>query len=235
MVNRKERMAEAVRVQKARRRKQIILGAAFLIILAVGWLYPLIGFFIPACMLLGLGLAAFKGRKWCDWLCPRGSFEDALLAPLSPKRPIPQILRATPMRLGVMAVLMGILTFQIIRLWPDPWAIGGSFVLLLSITTGVGVVLGVIFHQRTWCYLCPIGTMSKWVGGKRLPLLLAPDRCTQCQLCARKCPMQLAPAALQQEAPRAPRGDCLKCSLCVTSCPTAALTFQDRRPHKEAA
>ena len=235
MVNRQEIKANAARAQKTRRLKQVFLGVAFLVILAAGWLYPLIGFFIPVCMLLGIGLAAFQGRKWCDWLCPRGSFEDALLAPLSPKHRIPQALRSTPMRLGVMAFLMGMLTFQIIRLWPDPWAIGGFFVLLLSITTGVGVVLGVIFHPRTWCYLCPIGTMSSWVGRNRRPLLLARERCTQCQLCARKCPMQLAPAALKQEVPMAHRGDCLKCSLCVASCPTAALAFQEGSMDKSAA
>ena len=235
MINRKERMAAAVRVQKARRLKQLLLGTGFLVILAAGWLYPLIGFFIPACMLLGIGLAAFQGRKWCDWLCPRGSFEDALVAQISPKRPIPQVLRATPMRLGVMVLLLGLVTFQIIRLWPDPWAIGGAFVLLLSITTAVGVILGVVFHQRSWCYLCPIGTMSNWVGRNRRPLLMAVDRCIDCRLCARKCPMQLAPAALKQEAPMAHRGDCLKCSLCVTSCPSAALTFQEGSTDKSAA
>ncbi|MHB8066591.1 MAG: 4Fe-4S binding protein [Desulfobaccales bacterium] len=235
MVNRKERMAAAVRVMKARRLKQIFLGTGFLVILAAGWLYPLIGFFIPVCMLLGIGLAAFKGRKWCDWLCPRGSFEDALLAQISPKRRIPQVLRSTPMRLGVMAFLMGMVTFQLIRLWPDPWAIGGFFVLLLSVTTAVGVLLGVIFHQRSWCYLCPIGTMSNWVGRNRRPLLLAQDRCIDCQLCARKCPMQLAPAALKEEVPMAHRGDCLKCSLCVTGCPTAALAFQEVSTDKSAA
>ncbi len=235
MVNRKARMAAAVQVQKARRFKQIFLGTGFLIILAAGWLYPLIGFFIPACMLLGIGLAAFQGRKWCDWLCPRGSFEDALLARLSPQRRIPQVFRSTPLRLGVLAFLLGMVTFQVIRLWPDPWAIGGSFVLLLSVTTGVGVLLGVIFHQRSWCYLCPIGTISHWVGRNRRPLRLALDKCIGCQLCAWKCPMQLAPVALKQEASMAHRGDCLKCNLCVTGCPTAALAFQEAGGKGEAA
>ncbi|MBA4389616.1 MAG: hypothetical protein C0399_01600 [Syntrophus sp. (in: bacteria)] len=24
----------------------------------------------------GLGLTSTRGRKWCDWMCPRGSFSD---------------------------------------------------------------------------------------------------------------------------------------------------------------
>ena len=136
---RKARVAQVLRV---RRIKQTLLGTAFLLLLGAGWLYPLIGYFIPGCMLLGIGLAAFQGRSWCNWLCPRGSFEDAWLAKISRGRRIPPVFRSTAMRLGVMAFLMGMLTWQIIRLWPDPWAIGGFFVLLLSITTAVGVILG---------------------------------------------------------------------------------------------
>jgi polyferredoxin len=222
-------------LDKARRVKQIILGAAFLLLLGAGWVYPLVGYFIPVCMLLGIGLAAFKGRSWCDWLCPRGSFADALLGRISPQSRIPRLFPSTPMRVGVMALLMGMLTFQIIRLWPDPYAIGGFFVLLLTVTTAVGVALGLVLHPRTWCYLCPIGTMSNWVGKNRQPLCLVPERCTQCNLCARQCPMQLAPGALKEEAAMAHRGDCLKCSLCVASCPTAALTFQNDRPRATAA
>jgi ferredoxin-type protein NapH len=219
---RKVRVAQALRV---RRRKQTLLGTAFLLLLGAGWLYPLIGYFIPGCMLLGIGIAAFQGRSWCNWLCPRGSFEDAWLARISRGAHIPQVCRATPLRLGVMAFLMGMLTWQITRLWPDPWAIGGFFVLLLSMTTVVGVVLGVGVQQRTWCYLCPIGTMSNWVGKNRRPLLMAPERCTHCHLCAKNCPMQLSPEELTEAAVMHNHGDCLKCSLCVENCPTAALAF----------
>lgn len=226
-VDRRARKVQAVRARQARGLKQLFWGLGFLIILPAGWLYPLVGYFIPACMILGIGLAAFQGRSWCDWLCPRGSFEDALVARISRGRWIPEVLRRTPARLGVMAVLMGFLTFQIIRLWPDPWAIGGAFVLMLTLTTAVGVVLGVLYQQRAWCYLCPIGTISNWVGKNRRPLTLAAERCGECHLCAQNCPMQLRPAALKEQAAMAHRGDCLKCSLCVASCPTAALAFQE--------
>ncbi len=232
--NRKERRIRAARVQRTRRLKQLILGTAFLVLLGAGWLYPLIGYFIPVCMLLGIGLAAFKGRNWCDWLCPRGSFEDSMLARISPQRRIPRVFRGTPLRVGMMGLLMTVLTVQIVRLWPDAWAIGGFFVMLLSITTGVGVVLGLIFQQRTWCYLCPIGTMSNWVGKNRRPLLMAVEKCTECNLCARACPMQLAPVAIKGQGGMPNRGDCLKCSLCVGNCPTGALTFLERQQQQAA-
>jgi ferredoxin-type protein NapH len=225
----------AAQAHRARRTKQAIAGAGFLALLGAGWLYPVIGYFIPLCMVLGIGVAAFRGRSWCNWLCPRGSFEDAYLAPISRGRRIPRAFRTTPLRVGVMAFLMSMLTWQIVRLWPDPLAIGGFFVLMLSITTAVGLVLGLIFHQRTWCYVCPIGTMSNWVGKNRQPLLIAPERCTDCNLCAKKCPMQLSPGSLK-EGPLMPNhGDCLKCSLCVESCPKSALAFAGDRGKAAAA
>jgi ferredoxin-type protein NapH len=228
--NRKIRMDKA---QLRRRIKQIVVGTAFPLVLGAGWLYPAVGYFIPVCMLMGIGLATFRGRSWCNWLCPRGSFEDAWLARISRKRQIPRVLRSAPLRLGVMTGLMGLLTWQVVRRWPDPWAIGGIFVLMLSVTTTVAVILGVVWQQRTWCYLCPIGTMANWVGKNRQPLKMAPELCTQCNLCAKNCPMQLKPAALKAQAAMPNHGDCLKCSLCVESCPQAALAFPGggRRNH----
>lgn len=224
--SRQERKAAATRALKVRRLKQLLSGLSFIGLLAAGWIYPLIGYFIPVCMLLGIGLAAFKGRSWCNWLCPRGSFEDSLLSRLSRQRRIPDVFRRTPMRIGVMAILLTVLTVQIVRLWPDPWAIGGFFVIMLTVTTALGLILGVIYQQRNWCYICPIGTMSNWVGRNRQPLVLEEDKCLDCNLCAKKCPMQLSPASLKDPEGMANRGDCLKCSICVNHCPTAALHWE---------
>lgn len=224
-----ERLARkdlAARALKRRGIKQLVMGFVFLAVLVAGWIFPLLGYFIPACMLLGIGIASFQGRSWCNWLCPRGSFEDSLLSRLSRKRPIPRVFRGLPLRLGVMTLLMAILTIMIIRLWPDPVAIGGFFVLMLTVTTGIAVVLGIIYQQRVWCYVCPIGTMSSWVGKNRQPLELAEDKCVECGLCSKSCPMQLAPVTLKAPTGMANRGDCLKCSLCVHHCPTAALQWQ---------
>lgn len=222
---RKNRLIQAA---ASRRLKQGIAGAAFLMFLIAGWFYPLIGYFIPVCMLLGIGIAAFRGRSWCNWLCPRGSFLDAFLKKISRQKNIPRFFRSTPLRLGVITLLMSVLTVQIIRLWPDPWAIGGFFIILLTVTTAVAAVLGGIFQQRSWCYLCPIGTMSSWVGRSRRPLALAAERCVDCNLCGKNCPMQLSPRELKLRGSMTNRGDCLKCGLCVAGCPTAALGWQKR-------
>lgn len=219
---RKEHIKKA---KKSRRLKQYIMGTIFLILLPLGWFYPLIGYFIPLCMLAGIGIASLKGRTWCNWMCPRGSFSDSYLKIISLKMKIPHIFRTAPLRIGVLIFLMSMLTYQITTLWPDPYAIGKLFMTLLTITTAVSIVLAIIIHQRTWCYICPIGTISNWVGKNREPLCKKNDLCNSCKLCNKTCPMLLAPSDLKEKGKMSFKGDCLKCGLCIETCPKDALTF----------
>lgn len=221
-MNIKERKAGAI---KSRKVKQYIMGALFLVLLVAGWFFPLIGYFIPLCMVAGIGMASIRGRQWCNWYCPRGSFADSYMKTISPERIIPDWLRSLPVRIGVLAFLMAMLTFQIVRLWPDPYAIGKFFVVLLTITTVVGMVLAIIFHQRSWCYVCPIGSLSSWVGKDKHPLRINSETCIDCKACTKACPMQLAPQEMKELGKMSFRGDCLKCGLCVATCPTDALSF----------
>jgi len=221
-MNKNERLKD---LKKSRMAKQVIFGLLFIVLLVAGWFYPLIGYFIPLCMVAGIGMASIKGRKWCNWYCPRGSFADAYMKAISPEKRIPDWLRSSPVRIGVLAFLIGMLTFQIIRLWPDPYAIGRFFVILLTITTVVGIILALILHQRSWCYICPIGSMSNWVGKNRDQLKIDKDACVSCKLCGKNCPMQLTPYEMKENQEMSFKGDCLKCGLCVAACPKDALGF----------
>ncbi|OIP37746.1 hypothetical protein AUJ95_07680 [Candidatus Desantisbacteria bacterium CG2_30_40_21] len=209
---------------KKRRIRQFVMTIAFLIVLIGGWRYPLLGYFIPFCMLLGIGIGLVKGRKWCDWFCPRGSFCDVLLKPISPSREIPQFFKGLPLRIGVLSFLMAMMTIQIINHWPDPYKIGMFFIILLTVTTIIGLILALIFHQRTWCYLCPIGSMANWVGRKRYPLRIDANRCPECKSCYEICPIQVAPFKFKENGV-VTDGDCLKCGLCVLDCPKKALSL----------
>ena len=221
----KNRKEHNNRVKKSRKIKQYLMGTIFLILLPLGWFYPLIGYFIPLCMIAGIGIASWKGRTWCNWMCLRGSFLDSYTKFINPVRKIPDFFRSLPLRIGVIIFLMSMLTYQIIRLWPDPYAIGKLFMTLLTITTAISVILALIIHQRSWCYICPIGTISSWAGKNRQQLYTKDDLCTDCKLCGKLCPMDLAPHELKEKGKMSFRGDCLKCGLCLTTCPKDALSF----------
>jgi ferredoxin-type protein NapH len=215
----KRRAAAAVKVRQG---KQFIMGIVFTLFLTGGWFFPVIGYFIPVCMIAGIGIAFFRGRQWCNWYCPRGSFADSLMKKISPARPLPQLFRTTGLRVAVLSLLMTVLTFRIAGLWPDPYAIGKFFMVLLTVTTAVGVVLAMVFHHRAWCAICPIGSLSSWVSRNKYPLTVDQDRCIECGACAKICPMQLAPEKLEGMSTQ---GDCVKCGLCIAACGKEALTL----------
>jgi len=219
-------MNEYKLLDKKRKKKQFLMAIVFLIILIGGWKYPLLGYFIPLCMLLGMEIGFFKGRKWCDWFCPRGSFFDVLIKPISPNKEIPKFFKSLPLRVGFLSFLVLMMTWQIIKRWPNPYKIGMFFVMLLTVTTILGIILALIFHQRSWCCFCPIGSMANWVGKRKYPLKIDSKLCTECRLCYKVCPIQIAPFKFKKEEIELIQdGDCLKCKLCVVICPKRALSL----------
>jgi len=223
-------MDQPTNTQQKRTVKQLFSGLVFIFILFAGWYIPFLGYFIPLCMLLGVGLGIARGRKWCDWYCPRGSFYDAYVSRISPKRQIPALVRTMYFRVGVIALLLAVMTYNLIIRWPQAAAIGKFFVVMMTATTVLGVVLAFIFHQRTWCLFCPIGTIAKAVGGGRTPLEIDSELCVECKLCAKVCPVQIRPYAFKAAGKRiVADGDCLKCDMCIAVCPKKALR-RLRRP-----
>ena len=212
---------------KHRRVKQLLMAIVFIFVLLGGWFYPLLGYFIPACMLIGIGIALSKGRKWCDWYCPRGSFWDIMIEPFSRKKEIPGFIKSLPIRIGVVVLLMTLMSIQIIRRWPDPYSIGAFFVTMLTVTTALGVIAALLFHQRIWCYVCPIGSMSNWVGKDKHMLQINSEQCVECKLCAKICPMQIKPYTYKKEGTQVVKDyDCLKCGSCVALCPKHSLSLK---------
>jgi polyferredoxin len=208
-----------------RRLKQYLSSIAFLFLLIGGWFYPLLGYFIPLCMVLGLASGFFQGRKWCDWFCPRGSFYDALIRPISPKKEIPRLLKAHPFRIAVFVFLISVIMINLIIRWPDLYKIGRFFMTMLYITTALGIILALIFHQRSWCSFCPIGSLINWTSRAASRLKIDAAQCVECKLCAKTCRMQIKPFLFKGEGIQIVRDrDCLRCGLCVAVCPKNALS-----------
>ncbi len=205
-----------------RSRLQRYTSVALPAVLIGGWLYPPLGFSLLICMFGAIGIAFYKGRAWCDWMCPRGSFYDLFLDKVSRKLPIPGIFRTNWFRTVILSLLMGSLGIQIYYAWGDSYGIGKAFVLVLTITTFIGIALGSIFKPRAWCQICPMGTISKWMSAGKKPLYVS-EHCKDCKVCEKVCPMQLKPN--ENKSGLMTDGDCIKCSSCVAVCPINALGF----------
>jgi len=207
--------------------RQLINSFIFLAIIAAAWFFPLLGFFIPFCMLLGFASGLFKGRKWCDWYCPRGSFYDVLGRAVNLRKNIPPEFKKTYFRLGVLALLMAVMTVNLILRWPSFEKIGSFFVIMLIATTALGIILALFSHARSWCMICPIGTIINLTGRKGNPLRINSDLCVECKLCSNVCPVQIKPYRYKSNGLQVVSDkDCLSCGACVNICPEKALFFR---------
>jgi polyferredoxin len=173
------------------------------------------------CMVASVAFANKIGRYWCGWMCPRGSFFDYMMGRISRNRSAPSWMRSTAFRVGALVFLMGMMSVQMALAWPDPQAIGRVFIVLLTATTLVGIGLALAYKPRTWCTVCPMGTMATWAAqGHNRALQVDDATCSNCSACSRLCPMELTP-----QQPDQARTACIKCELCITRCPRKALSF----------
>lgn len=213
--------------RQQRKKFQLYTWFGLPLVVIGGWFYPKLGFLLLGCMVGALGIAAYRGRAWCDWMCPRGSFYDLFLDRLSSKRTIPPFFRSTGVRITVIALLFSVLGVQIFFAWPHVDNIGKAFVLILTVTTTIGIVLGIAIHPRTWCHICPMGTIANWLSDGKEPLRIQAS-CISCKACDKNCPMQLAPSS-DREFGVVRDNDCIKCGTCVAACPKQALSFDDKK------
>ncbi len=218
-----------LKFKKKRRKLQTITVFGLPLVLIGGWFNPFLGYLLLGCMLGAIGVALYKGRAWCDWMCPRGSFYDLFIKKLSRGKEIPDFFKKTGVRISVILILFSVLGSQVYLHWGDWSAIGKVFVTILTVTTTVGVILGIIYQERIWCHICPMGTFGNYLSEGKYPIEIK-DNCTNCKVCAKVCPMQLKPYSFKEVGIMGDN-DCIKCSTCVAVCPKKALGFQN----KEAA
>ena len=195
------------------------LGMIVLIVSIGGIFYPKLGYILLLVFATLLIIAPFRGRWFCGNLCPRGSFVDFWLAPLSRKLKIPPFLRSMWIRIPIFIALMGFMIYRLLGTQGVVDRIGMVFVTLCIITTSIAILFGVIIAPRTWCTFCPMGTLQRIMGGSKYQLKLDGDLCIDCKRCQKVCPMQLQVSEIQ-DLP-----DCIKCGRCIDTCPKDALSF----------
>lgn len=129
--------------------------------LAVGWFYPVVGIIALICMFAPVVYGFIKGgRVWCGSFCPRGSFLAKLVEPLSRKGKIPKILSSSAFRYGLLIFLFFNFGWGIAKAGGNLALIGKVFVQIILVTTLFAITIGIKYQPRTWCTVCPMGTLS---------------------------------------------------------------------------
>jgi len=207
-----------------RERLQWILLSVVVVTIALGWKYPWLGFSVPVVMFSGIIGGFFKGRYVCGNLCPRGSFLDRIIWPLSPRKDIPPFFRNIYFRYSLFVFMMGFMIFKIMQNPSDPMHWGSVFWLMCLVTTSIAIILGVLIHPRSWCSFCPIGTIQNSSGGKKTRLFINKDICIDCKICQKNCPINLKILSFKEKGVF-DHPDCLRCSVCINVCPKKALRW----------
>ncbi|MHC4883449.1 MAG: 4Fe-4S binding protein [Planctomycetota bacterium] len=200
------------------------LALVTVVVLALGYWVPVLGFIVPLAMMVGMGGGLLGGgRRVCGSLCPRGSFFDFLVRPISRRKAPPAYLRGMPRRWALFAVLMAFMVWRASADFGSAEHWGRVFWTMCAVTTAVGVLGAFIYNERFWCTFCPVGTFAGAVSGTKKPVLLDGSACVSCGACDRVCPMHL-PVASHREAGRVLEQDCIHCGECVSACSKNALS-----------
>ncbi len=203
-------------------RRSIALVLPLLIF--AGLYYPLLGYGIFACMFAAIAISFHNGRYWCGRLCPRGLFFDEFLHGLSRKKQVPSPYKSVPFKMTWMAILMTVMTIQFVLSRGNIYLFGRGLLMILIVTTIIGIFLGIYHKARIWCYFCPIGTMCGWMGRSRNPLNIDGAKCLDCNICLKNCPMGIH-AGGYKNLGKVVSGDCTKCGNCIGVCPQNALSL----------
>lgn len=211
--------------------KEFIHNWSWVILFAfciAGLFFPAVGVVAIICMLAPVIVSFFKGRFWCGNFCPRGSMNDIIISKISKKTRIPELLKNQWFKLMILVLLMGGFAIQIYFAWGNIDAVGTVFVRMILITTVISIILGTVYNQRTWCTICPMGTMASYVArlkhvNKRVKHVKFKDQtCVNCKVCSRNCPMGID-VLEHKNTGKVTHPDCLKCEICIKKCPKKAL------------
>lgn len=129
-----------------------------------GLLYPLLGYLVLAMMAFFLTLAFFKARFWCWNLYPRGAFLDIAISKASRNKPVPGIFSRQWFRWLVFVLFLVFLAFRILNAGGSLIAVGSVFVGMCLLTTVIAIILGIVTRHRSWCAICPMGTLQEKIG-----------------------------------------------------------------------
>ncbi len=208
-----------------------------------GQFMPRLGLLVPVLMVGMLAMSLFAGKYWCGNLCPHGSYFDNMVQRISPEKKIPGYFRSRWLISSVLLFFMYNMGRRFLTIYstlsPDLALdrIGFVFANTYLMVILAGTLLGILFSSRTWCRICPMGTMQAGLYrlGQSLGLnrsqdrrvtLTKPDQCRSCGLCSQVCPLQLSPHAAFDADGTFHHADCIRCQTCVQSCPLQILHME---------
>lgn len=219
-------------------------GWLFILVVAIGGLwYPKLGLLMIPVMSALMLISFFTGKFWCGNLCPHGSLFDSILSPICPNKRIGSFFKSKITIIIAFTGFVGLIIIRVSQVFKQWGAfdfydkLGTIFVTNYLVVTIIGSLLALLIAARTWCSICPMGTIQvlMYKLGKTTKLNQKTDRrifiahrakCYQCAKCAKVCPMQLQPHLGFSQENSFDNEDCIRCTRCVENCPAGILSLK---------
>ena len=217
-----------------RKVRQWIMLVPSLVVIALGWKYPLLGFWVLVVMTVGIVGGMLKGRWVCGNLCPRGCLFDRMVAGLSRNRPMPGIIRRFGLRWFLWPLMFGFMIWYVAQAPTEVNQWGRAMWIMCAATTLIGGVFGLLYNPRMWCVICPIGNLAYATGGTKCALVVDDGKCRNCTTCEKKCPMQV-PVTEYRENVAIVDSRCIQCGVCSDYCPHSAIGCKNKEKERMAS
>lgn len=216
-------MAKKTKERKWRKVTQW-LSLPFLVMVIIGGYYwPYLGMIAVGLIAVFLLISTFRGRLYCGWVCPMGAFHERVLTLFSIKKGMPSFIKQSWFRWLLFAGMMSFLGYQLYMTGGHELKVASVFRMMWIISTAAAISIGIFFKPRSWCKICPMGSMLGIMGRNRYVVQVGED-CRQCGFCMKSCPIETY-AGSYKEKGYVSGLDCMRCFNCVDSCPRGTLSL----------
>lgn len=135
-----------------------IFFIGFFIIGVINIKFALLGLI---CMLSPIFLSIKgHGKMNCTSVCPRGSFLQNIMDKLSLNNTMPLFMTKKWFKNSIVVILFVVFGFSMYKAKGDLRLMGFAIFRMVTVTTIIAFILGVIYKPRTWCAVCPMGHIS---------------------------------------------------------------------------
>lgn len=97
------------------------------------------------------------GRVHCAKYCPRGSLLGTFLEKISMKHNLPKSINNKVVKNLMLIWMIGMFSISLIMAGGDFTKSAAAILRMMTMSTAVGILMGVIFKPRSWCAICPMG------------------------------------------------------------------------------
>jgi len=136
-------------------------------IAVAGFFWPVVGLAVPVLILFALVSNFFGRRSFCAGVCPNGRSLSAAFTRVSRGKALPEAFRFPFLR----SLLCGFMLFCVVSLLARTGGnialVGRVFWMMYVIATGLSAAMALFFKPRSWCAICPMGTLQDTLRSKQ--------------------------------------------------------------------